>query len=156
MARSAPEIVYASVQAIEPGRVFGEGEAPEDTLQAVNFILRVEDAIATQELRHGDSVPLEIGLAYLSEDVRDKYRDAVGDEGLFFLIRSGAPQPEFGYEGEAEELAVGVYGLVTSQGLFINDRGRVLVSYPYDRFPSGLDGTSFPELVERVRAITQE
>lgn len=153
MISNAPEIVYGVAESVVPGRVFGLDEDPEDAIQAVVVNVRVREVLVGKEIADGDLVPLELGGAAFGVDVVLKYADLVGDEGLFFLRRNGAPQPEFEVKANPEELALGLYGPVTPQGVLLNDQGKVAaVLWFEDLFPNNLNGTSFAQLIENVRA----
>jgi hypothetical protein len=123
MTRYAQHVVYAH------GRVFGEGEASEDTLKSVAFGLRVEDVIRSDGFTVGDSLPLELGPIPAQIDVSAEYAHVVGDEGIFMVNLKGTAQPEFGVTGSAkEEQSLGFFKPVTHQGVFLNDRGEVAVA----------------------------
>lgn len=76
----------------------------------------------------------------------------VGDSGVFFVRRKG----EGGYLGipaDPEERALGFYRVVSSQGGFLNDRGRVFLAFwAHEGFPNALSGMRFDEFVSRVRS----
>jgi hypothetical protein len=80
--------------------------------------------------------------------------ETIGDEGLFFLLRGGDPQPEFDIVAVPEEQKLGLYHTTSPQGLLLNDQGRVRVArYSEPGFPTDLDGTQFAELMDEVRSI---
>ncbi len=156
MTRLTPDIVYAAVDAVRNGRIFGADEDPEDALRSVVLVLRVQDVLAGGSFVRDETVQLELGPVSSDVDVSAYFTDMVGDSGLFFLHRKGTAQSEFGVTADSAERALDLYRPVTSQGAFLNDRGRVALPFWMDatHFPAELRGTSFEELLERVRSLT--
>jgi hypothetical protein len=153
MARGAHAVVAGRVDRVDGDRIYGEDQ--ESALRGIRITLQVT-SVFKGDFKAGDSVPIGVGLADLREDVEAKFADLVGDEGLFFIIPGGAPQPEFGVVQEAPELGP-EWRPVTSQGVVINDRGSAAFAMNIvgRGFPASLDRIPFPEIENRVRQAVQ-
>ncbi|MGH2653814.1 MAG: hypothetical protein ACRDHV_05615 [Actinomycetota bacterium] len=153
MVRGAHAVVAGRVDRVDGDRVYGEDQ--ESALLGIRVTLQVTN-VFKGDLRVGDSVPVVVGLADLRDDVEAKFAELIGDEGIFFIIPGGAPQPEFGVVQEAPELGL-EWRPVTSQGVVINDRGSSAFAMNIvDRgFPASLDRIPFPEIENRVRQAVQ-
>jgi hypothetical protein len=153
MARGAHAVVEGRVESVDGERVYGEDK--ESALRGIRVSLRIT-RVFRGDLKVDDAVPVIVGLAYLQEDVEAKFAGLVGDEGIFFIIPGGAPQPEFGVVQEAPELGP-EWRPVTSQGVVIDDRGSAVFAMNIvDRgFPASLDGILFAEIQDRVRQAVE-
>lgn len=154
MARHAEAIVYGEATAIavrqQPGAV--------RWARAFQVRLRILDVIKGDRLEDGDSVWVVIGAVLGPHPYfRQRYGGVLGDHGLFFVDRAGAPQPEFGIPADPAYLALGIYDTVTPQGVLLNDRGVVKwgLNFGGRGFPRGLSGTPFSQLIEQVKAAVR-
>lgn len=148
MTDSANVVIRASVESVAPGRVFGD---PGEHVQYVLATLRVHEVLAGEPPRTGDSLKLELGPIEPSDDTQERYGPMVGDSGVFFLRRKG--EAYLGIPADPEERALGFYRVVSSQGGFLNDRGRVFPAFwAHEGFPNALSGMPFDEFVSRVRS----
>jgi hypothetical protein len=160
MVRGAHAIVGAEVETVDGDTVFGAEEGPEGgALRGITVNLRVTEVYGGERLGVGDLVPVAVGLTYLHVDVERRFADLVGDRGMFFLIPSGAGQPEFGVGPYKPWQGSGRFRPVTSQGVFINDGGKVALGMYIagsDSFPTQFDGMAFEEFEARVTAAVEE
>jgi len=158
MVRHAPQIVRGVVVDVEPGRVVGDPEdGPEYLFQEVYFVLRAEEVVAGDAFRPDDEIRMGVGGVQAGADIRSRFSDVVGDEGLFFLIQFGAPQPEFDRGTDPNSVSLDVYRPVTGQGVYVNDQGKALAARLADPgFHRQLHGMPFEELVQQVAALAAE
>lgn len=151
MTSGASLTVVGVVESVEPGRFVGEG----DSSQYLVATLRVDSVLAGSGAQEGDSVSLEFGPMQPNTVEDDGWDPIVNDEGLFFLRLKGDGTPEFGTEDVESEMALGVYRVVSSQGLFLNDAGSaapVLYAEP-EGFPLEISGDPFESVVEHVSSF---
>jgi len=158
MVRHAPQIVRGVVVDVEPGRVVGDPEdGPEYLFQEVYFVLRAEEVVAGDAFRPDDEIRMGVGGVQAGADIRSRFSDVVGDEGLFFLIQFGAPQPEFDRGTDPNSVSLDVYRPVTGKGVYVNDQGKALAARLADPgFHRQLHGMPFEELVQQVAALAAE
>ena len=150
MGRHSNQIVYGRVTAIARRRQ--PGAVP--WARSMQVKLTILDTVKGKLLRPGDRATVSIGgILGPRPFFREKYGGILGDHALFFLNRAGAAQPEFGIRADPEYLALGTYRPVTPQGILLNDRGTVRWALQFGErgFPLRLDGTSFPDLIEKVK-----
>jgi len=156
MARGAHAVVGAVVTAVDGDHIYEEDD-PGSALRGIRVTLQVTEVLKG-DVGVGDAIPVVVGLAELDENVEEQFAELVGDEGIFFIVPGGVPRPEFGIEGQPPDERSGNWGLVTSQGAVIGDRGTaVFATDIVDRgFPEDLDGSPFPEVRSRIRAAIDE
>jgi len=155
MARGAHAVVGAVVTAVDGDHIYEEDD-PGTALRGVRVTLEVTEVLKG-DVGVGDAIPVVVGLAELDENVEGQFAELVGDEGIFFIVPGGVPRPEFGIEGQPPDERSGNWGLVTSQGAVIDDRGTgAFATYTVDRgFPKDLDGLPFDELRSRIVAAIE-
>lgn len=156
MARGAHAVVGAVVTAVDGDHIYEEDD-PGSALRGIRVTLQVTEVLKG-DVGVGDAIPVVVGLAELDENVEEQFAELVGDEGIFFIVPGGVPRPEFGIEGQPPDERSGNWGLVTSQGAVIGDRGTaVFATDIVDRgFPEDLDGMPFPEVRSRIRSAIDE
>lgn len=148
MTNESTTVVRATVNGIEPSRVFGE---PGDYVQYVLAVLQVHEVLAGEGVSSGETLRLELGPVETSENIQERYGPLVGDTGVFFVRLKGEAIPPYVLP-DPRERALGFYRIVSSQGGFLNDRGRVALAFwARDGFPSSYARFPFDEFVTRVR-----
>jgi hypothetical protein len=151
MTKSSSIVIWASVEDVEPGPIYGE---PGDFVQIVMATLRVREVLAGEGRKDGEALKLGLAPGDVGADIEKAYEDIVGDTGVFFLRRVGEAIPALGIPPNEEDLALEAYRNVSSQGVFLNDGGRVTLAFwRADLFPSQLSGLPFDEFVARVRGF---
>jgi hypothetical protein len=150
MTSGASLTVVGVVESVEPGRMVGE----DSPAQYILATLRVDSVLAGDGAHEGETVPLEFGPVEPGAADDPALDPIVGDEGLFFLRLKGEGSSELGTEEVEEEKMLGLYRVVSSQGLFINDAGNAKAALYVDSegFPKEIHGAPFESLVSGVEA----
>lgn len=145
-------IVQGTVTSVQGRLSYGEDDPGLQDIQATLSIGEVFKG----DLAAGDDIPVVLGLTDRG-DVEQRFAELVGDEGVFFLARSGAPRPEFGLSGLPAEDRPGVWIPATSQGVVIDNGGSAVfaTNIVSEGFPADIDGISMEELEKRIGELLE-
>lgn len=124
-------IVRGKVTSVSSDLAYGDDDPG---LRDIDASLEVSVSF-TGPFEVGDQVPFVVGLTERG-NVKERYAELVGDEGIFFLAESGAPRPEFGISGLPLDERSGKWYPATSQGVVINDGGSAI--FTATGFPADL------------------
>jgi hypothetical protein len=148
MARSADAVVRGRVVAVTPGRSFGG--ATGHALSYASVTLRVDELLGGS-LPAGSAgevtleVPLFGGPGRLASA-------GPTEEGVFFLRNKGTSAAAAGLPPEIQQREAAYYRLVVLNAAVIDDAGTAVVAGGEHRFLAALNGRSFDEVVDTVRA----
>jgi hypothetical protein len=158
MVEGANAVAVVEVVSVAPGRILGLDDLEGGgAIQYVSVKLRPKEVIAERGPLAADDeglVTLEIGPVVPGLELEGIEKEMVGDTLLVFLHRKGTPIPGVPDSASSlEEFKLGVYRLVSSQGLFLKSGDEVVAAvYADTGFPSDVTGESFEETVDLVRA----
>ena len=85
MVRWAPIVVAGTVDAVQGEAAYGEDDPG---LENIRVMLRVTEVFKGDALE-GQQIPVVVGLTE-DGDVEQRFAGLVGDEGIFFIVQSGA------------------------------------------------------------------
>jgi len=123
MVRWSHAIVRGKVTSVSGDLAYGDDDPG---LRDIDAPLEVSVSF-TGPFEVGDQVPFVVGLTERG-NVKGRYAELAGDEGIFFLAESGAPRPEFGSSGLPLDERSGKWYPVTSQGVVIDDGGSAILT----------------------------
>lgn len=158
MTESADVVVRGRVISTQPGRLVGkEDQQGGGAARYLNVNVEVEqDLRGTIVTDSPGTLAIEFGPYDLESNLAVEGGKLLGDEALFFLRLKGSAIPGVAPEPDPEEMALGLYRVVSSQGLFVNNGGlAVAVWAERGSFTDQLNDVSFEELVERTSALSR-